>query len=242
MILAALVELDASGEQPGHPPADLSELAAHPPEPVQAPRQLARRRRTAAWRRSDRRRPATHRAHRRAGPSARPGPCRSTALGGVGERGIEPGVPFLQSRPDRRARASCSRPYSRTVASIVNQARSPRSCSRTRLPSTSAASASTTSTSRPRPSTRPRRGRTPRGTRRAAAAAPVPPDAESCALHSMVARSVRWRSGRSRSPLASMRQGMVEPLHERGRREHAQAGGREFERERRVVEGSRRSR
>ena len=35
----AVIELVAFGEEAGHPPADLSELAAHPPEPVQAPRQ-----------------------------------------------------------------------------------------------------------------------------------------------------------------------------------------------------------
>ena len=47
--------------------------------------------------------------------------------------------------PSRPRSSSWSRPYSRTVASMLKYACDPRSCSRTRLPSTSAPSASTAS-------------------------------------------------------------------------------------------------
>ena len=90
------------------------------------------------------------------------------------------------------------------MAGIANHARDPRSCSRTRLPSTSSPSASTASVpSRPADihsaasSPNPPR-KTPRRSSSSRWSSP-----SSRVLHSMVACMVRWRSGRSRAPPAS---------------------------------------
>ena len=55
---------------------------------------------------------------------------------------------------------------------------------------------------------------------------------------SIVARSVRWRSGRSRAPPVSRGSRCLEPLQHLSRRERLHAHRRELEREREVVEAT----
>ena len=57
-------------------------------------------------------------------------------------------------------------------------------------------------------------------------------------LHAIVARSVRCRSGASRGAAGEERQSVLQPLEDRCRREHLDAGGGELDRERQVVEAA----
>ena len=131
--------------------------------------------------------------------------------------------------------ARSSAEYSRTVSSIVNRGSGPRAPGATRAASSRSSSAVGTSTPSP-------------ATASTAASVPPPLNAPSAAntvrapssrprtLQSIVARSERWRSGRSRAPRLEQAEHVAEAVGRALGAEQPHPSGRELERERQTLE------